>query len=607
MDVVIKQEKIIRWTRLLFFFSIISLLLLSTPSFVLATLDSTIDYDQVVVNSNDWKDVYLGLLYAQVTNTPGDYILSAEIVPDVIASLPKNKETVLLIETSGKEIIKGVKRQLEDRDFTVEELSSSKPTGLRLLQTITPKKIILLDERYPYNSISVAPYVIREDAFVLFADATTIDEVENIIADLQVPVIIYGYADAVVLERLQPYIEEIIDTGDKYENNIFLVNKMLTEADEKQVIVSDGEYFETSMIDDFNPVLFIGASNTPQQVVDYLLDSPITHAVVVGPEMANTASALKNRLQTQYKRNISFMMMFAKTPRIQVDQFSLPSALEILFLPVNTPSLFIASITYNRLSLQLEVTYENPSSLKVFFLSTITLQSNEELVVIGDDDTQSILSGQQKTMLYDVTLENVGSLSGDIISLFGESPRSLAYKLTDAFPDISIISLQDLSELEILDAEYDKSNDAFFIRLQNPGKVTTYTSLSLIDVIINGNVLSLGGDKIYELAAGEELTVFVRAELSELDLLEMPELHVLANYGQRKEVLFKVKEKILVYTIKWFSPLYLLAIVALLFLILITFLLFNRKNEYVCDRCNHHVVAKKKPGRHSCGGRFKKN
>ncbi len=109
-----KEEKIVHTSRKLSLFVISIFFLLFLSSMVSATLSSTLDYDQVLINSNDWKDVYLGLLYAQETGMHGDYILSAKLAPDVFASLPQDKANVLLIESSGKEVIKGAQQQLED-------------------------------------------------------------------------------------------------------------------------------------------------------------------------------------------------------------------------------------------------------------------------------------------------------------------------------------------------------------------------------------------------------------------------------------------------------------------------------------------------------------
>lgn len=565
--------------------------------------------DQVLVNSQDWKDIYHGLMFAELTGKPGDYIVSVDAADEVVASLPEDKESVLLIQPRRNQQYRGTRRLLEDNGFEVTELSPDETIGLELARLLPVEHVFITDERYPYNAVSLAPYAIQQDGFVLFPDALDVEDTVSLIERKDVPVTTYGIMDPAVMEALRLFDPEVIDEGGKFDNNILLVRRFLEENPIEQVALTNGEFLEESLITDFNPVLFLGTTNVPRQVEAFLAESRIENAVVIGNALADTASELKRTLETAHDKKISFVVKFAKTPRVRESQFSLPVPLEYVALPIIGPELNLTGLAFNRLTGQLEATFRNPSQISVFSLATFALETGGgDQLSAGDDEPVTIPPGQRKTLLYDMSGFEGDLASAEGVVIYGDAPNALEHSFTKTFEEVREIEIPDYAELEIEKAVYGVMDEAFFIRLHNPGDVPVYAHLELPDIIVDGLPATLGTGSPVFLRPGETREVFVRADLSRLDREENENVTVRANYGERETVLFKTLEETFPFSVRYVRRGVALAGAAVLVAVLVVLWLFRRRRgrAYVCDRCGYVLRVKNPPVRHECGGRFRR-
>lgn len=568
---------------------------------------SSISYDQVIVNSWDWLDVYQGLYFAKLSGKPGDYVLIPELAQDVVQSMDKTKKKVLLIEPSrGKQYV-GMEALLEKEGFSVVSVPGTGSFSFRLLSLLDPKQIIITDARYPYNAIALAPFGLQRQSFILFSDGSnTNDILAWVSSHAEKDITVYGVIDANLLASLTAYNPTIIDKGGKFDNNIFLVEEFFRkEGNMKQIVLTNGEFIEQSLIDDFNPILFIGRSAPPKQVEEYLGKSEITVAVVVGNYLGDSANTLKKSLKNKYDKDMTFILKFAKTPRVMTESFVTPTGLEYFALPIIAPGFSINSVAYNQLLKNLEVTYDNPSTIPTFFLSSFSVVVNGEIFAIGDEQPSMIPGGQQKTILYDIDLPT-GSISIDAFSVYGDYPKSLEFSFSKSFTQVPVLQIADYAKLEITNLVYDKIDEAFYVSLHNPGDVPVYTNIELVEVIIDGLPTTLGTQKITRIEPGDTVEIYVRAKLSSLDMKENEEILLRAFYGQRESVLFKTVEKTFALKIRIVKEGYLFAAGAIIVLLLLLFLLWGRKKSFKCDRCGHVTRHRKNPRRHFCGGLFKK-
>src|SRR3989344_1808007 len=107
-------------------------------------LPSVAAVDQVIINSQDWRDIYTGLLYAQLTGKDAHFVAEKtqglQLINEVI---DKNKKEVLLIESETPTAI-GYGSLLKNAGFTVEKYSSDDPyqTNLEFAQKAIQEKDI---------------------------------------------------------------------------------------------------------------------------------------------------------------------------------------------------------------------------------------------------------------------------------------------------------------------------------------------------------------------------------------------------------------------------------------------------------------------------------
>ncbi|MBD3209367.1 hypothetical protein GF367_03025 [Candidatus Woesearchaeota archaeon] len=581
------------------------LLMLPFSSASPLTPDIGVGFDQVIINSQDWEDMYHGLLFAALTQTPVDLIATPQSALAVTAALDKKAPRVLVLEPRRQRQYIGVQRLLHDQGLIPISLPGTGSIGVQFAQGLPLEQLIITDSRYPYNAIAVAPYAIQQRAFVLFADDVPLEELVSLVSEHNLSVTIYGIVDAAVTDALAPYDPLVIDEGGKFENNIHVVELFYERSAGDQVVLTNGEFLEAGLIDSDVPVLFIGRTNVPQQVEEYLATSGISTAVLVGNYLGDVASRLKKRLKDEYGKDLFVVAKVGRTPRLVTQQFATPVALEYVPLPIIVPEMEIDSMNYNRLTNQLEVTYDNPSLIPVFFLGSFALQSGDERLSVGDEEPRLIAAGQRKTVLYDAAIAPEG-LRADAVVLFGDYPRALENSLRQTFEVIPVIEIPDYAELEVRGMVYDRVDDAFYISLHNPGDVPTYANVELIDVVVDGLPVTLGTQRTSLLAPGATKEVYVRAELSKLDLLENEEVLVRAFYGQREQVLFKSVEEVFPLRTRLIKGAYLVGGVVVVALVLLIFLLFGGKRTYVCDRCGVRVRTKRRPRRHHCGGRFRR-
>ncbi len=580
------------------------LILLLLPIFSEAINSDLEPFDQVLINSWDWRDVYQGIMFARLIGKPVDFVVSPEMAVQVVESLPKKDLRILLLQPNTKQQYTGFAQLLENNGYEVYELEGRGSIGLRLAESLDVKNIIITDERYPYNAVSLAPYALQLESYVHFADATTIDEIENVIQNKQAKVTIYGIVDSQVTETLDQYNPVIINLGGKFDNNLYVAREFLKLKNDTQVIITNGEFIELALIDDFNAVVFVGKTNVPKQVEDFFVQENITHGVIVGNYLATLVEQLTDRLERIHNKDISILVRFAKTPRVLTGPFNEPVSLEYFNLPIIDPELKIINVAYNRLTKELEVTYENPSQIPVFFIGTFSLIIDGESISVGDEEPNIVVAGQQKTFLYEVGID-ADSLSGEGFFIYGDYPKSLEFQFSEKFSNIPVISVADESSFEIKNIIYDKTDKAFYITVFNPGDVGVHAQLELVDIVVDGLPTTLGTRDSFKLAALEERVVFIRAKLSNLDIIENEEVLVRGLYGQRPNILFKETEKSFTLKVRLIKTGYLIVGVSILVILLLVLLyLFARKKDYRCQKCNLEQRSRLKPNRHHCGGNF---
>jgi len=181
-----------------------SILFLLLVSFVSAQQEP----NHIISNSEDWQDVYSTMLYGSLSGRTTHFLVSNRHAPLLLNGIPADAH-VWSISSEDVPFVIGYKNIIESRGMTAEEFVYSN-VNLELASQLDVSNFVVVDDSYGYNAISVAPYAVATNSYVLFADANTIDAVEDYLSSIDAVdnIIIYGHVDREVKNALEPYNPE---------------------------------------------------------------------------------------------------------------------------------------------------------------------------------------------------------------------------------------------------------------------------------------------------------------------------------------------------------------------------------------------------------------
>ncbi|MBR9676092.1 hypothetical protein GOV05_03730 [Candidatus Woesearchaeota archaeon] len=554
--------------------TIITLIIISSSVFVFAQ-----DEDHVIVNSQDWQDVYSSILYAKLEGVGSHFLTSTRHGRIVLNMVEKDKK-VFLVSSRETPFVVGYRATVLSDGFDDVEEIISRDINLDLAERLVGiNNYVVIDDDYGYNAISVASYAVVSNSYVLFANERNIDDVVDFLSTKNVNnILLYGNLDREVKDGLGVYSPEVINEGDRFDNNLEIVDKYLAiNTDSKQTLMSNGEFIEDSIMSGVDPVIFIGKVNVPDQVREYIKKSPFQVAILIGNELIGAAQFIRQQI------GIPVFVKFAQGARTPSGSISQVEDLDRFPMPRYNLLLGIYEIRYNSATRQLEVTFENRVNLATYFLSTITISTATDEFIVGDEDVVFIDKGGYKTIVYDVDLggeEN--DLSAYVYTLFGESKKSLENVFEGNF-NISSVTILDDSSIEIISLVYDVGRNEFVVEIRNTGEVDVFVSPEIIDLFFNDEFYDYSLEEPVMIGVGKtEKIRIVVDDLTEEDIAENEFVRIAAYYGQRERALFKVVFAEFEFAYKK-ADYYIYILIGVLLLLLLL-LEFSKKK---CENCKH--------------------
>lgn len=545
-------------------------------------------FERVISNSADWRDVYSSMLYATLSDKhPGLFLTSAKHSTILLYSVAKDTDGILVISSRSQPYIVNYKGVMDSQGYvSVEELVSN-TINIDLARRITQEKdidkFIIVDDAYGYNALSVASYASLSRSYVLFANERNIGQIDSLLDDVNPSsVIIYGQVDEAVKDRLTKYNPTIINKGDRFDNNIEIVKRYLEIKKTEQVLMSNGEFIEASIMSGQDPVIFIGRSSVPTQVQDYIKSSDFKVAVLIGNELIDSATAIRRQL------GISVFVKFAQGARNPEGAIASVEDLDKFPMPRYALNMEIYSIVYNKATGTLWVTYHNLANIGSYLKGTITLNVDGQQVVVGDQESVFIDKNQFKTFSYNVQLEG-DNITAQVYTLFGEGKRSLENVLQGTM-QVSIVEILDGSIVNITSVVYDVNNKEFLVTLENVGDVDAYANLEILDILINGEYVIVASPETVLLKSHQKITIKVPVALSESDMENNPVIKVKAYYGERENSLFKTAYGEFEFERRSLDYVYYILIVLVILLLLLIF--FGRKKCPSCSTMNSRTRKK---------------
>ncbi|RJQ15481.1 hypothetical protein C4573_04965 [Candidatus Woesearchaeota archaeon] len=493
--------------------------------------------DQYIVNSADWRDVYSAMLYGSLQNVKTDFITSANHAPVLLNNIPLDTPITIFTSRSSQYVSSYRNLALSRGYQNVTELTYA-TMNLDLAELSGADKFIVLDDSYGYNAIAVASYAAKSGSYVLFADAGNIASVDALLNDRNPSsVIIYGQVDREVKDTLAKYAPETINDGNRFENNMAIVDKYQQIAPSQQVVLTNGEFIEQSLISGDDPVLFIGKTNVPDEVRKYINQSDFDVAILIGNELVQSAVTIRRQI------GISVFVKFARGSRTPEGPIAQVEDLDRFPMPGYFLNLTYDNVVYNSATKTLEVTYKNNVDLATYFQDTVTILPLNQTV--GDAEPVFIDGNDFKTVIYTKTTDDQdislaeGENTARLFTIYGESPQSLENIVQAELP-IQRITVLDDSAIEITDLVYDTTKARFYVTLENTGSVDAYAKPEVVDVLVNDQLTTKSADAVVFLKHGENAKVPVKLKLSSVDIEDNANIKARAYYGVRENSLIKI-------------------------------------------------------------------
>ena len=316
------------------------------------------DFTHIISNSEDWKDVYSAIQYANLKGVGSDFLVSTRHGTTILNEIKKDNKIRVLTSKKSPYVF-NYPDLIKSKGFSDADEIIAENFNLKLIEDLEEiSNFIIIDDSYGFSAIAVAPYASLTKSWVFFANSLNIFEIDSILSKRNVDkILIYGYTDREVRETLAKYNPEIINKEDRFQNNIEIVKKYLELKPTKQVILSNGEFIEKEIMKGIEPILFTGKENVPDQIRDYLKNSEIEVGVLIGNDLVGAATNIRRTT------GISVMVKFARSARGQTGGVAAVEGLDLFPVPTPSISLALHSIKYNKASSQLEVCllYTSPS------------------------------------------------------------------------------------------------------------------------------------------------------------------------------------------------------------------------------------------------------
>jgi len=546
-------------------------------------LTSAQEFNHVISNSEDWKDVYSSMLYATLEGAGSDFLVNTKHGAILLNDISKNRD-IRVITSKSLPYVFNYPDMIRSRGFADVDEIVVDSANLELIDNLPDiENFVVVSDGYGYNAVAVTPYAVQTDSWVFLANRGNILEIENILGRREVrKILIYGYVDREVRNALEQYSPEMIDTGDRFKDNTEIVQKFLEIKPTKQAALTNGEFLEKELMSGTEPILFTGRQNVPDQIRDYIKNSVLEIGVLIGNELVGAATNIRTAT------GMSVMVKFARGARGQTGGIAAVEGLDLYPIPTPFISISLHSIKYNKVTKQLEVTYKSDSNAPAYFKGTITLIYNGERIRVGDNNPIFIAPGSFKTVIYNETAAGEPldipseTIEAEIYTLFGESPSSLDRVLeqTASVEIVEVIDKCQLTEEDIKGVRYNKQKKIFVVIVKNPFDVDCWIDIELNDVLIDGRKTTLGTEGAIKISPGKTNRIKIEQEMTGEDIEQNPFIETIVYSGEREDSLVhSLKGKFELEIEKLTLITYSIIVLIVIVIILIIFIILLKRRE----------------------------
>lgn len=508
---------------------------------LLVALVPAVSATTVVVNSDDWIDVYSGMQYAYLHGDTAKFMTSKRYAVVLPLIIPKG-EDVLVLESQRVPFTINLAGNLNLHGYEATTIYSGggRAVNLELAKKTSVTRFIVIDPAYGYNAIAVIPYALLTDAYVLFADARNVDQIVTFLSGRKVDsLLLYGQLDDGLVETLGRFSPEIINKGNRYKNNMEMIKKYVAIQPNPQLILTDGSLIEEELMKagkNKEVTLLIGKGNPPDEVIQFVRESHFPAAVLIGNHLTQSGRKLRDQA------GVPVFMKFGIG--IGTGTQSEPvKALDMFPLPVINLEMVLKKAQYNTVTKSVEITYENKGIRAFAKGSAGILADGERVIAVGDENITRTEPNETRGYTYPADLtEYVAAqknLSIDLFTLYGESPDVFDQAIAFTGP-LPVVTLQDQCDVSARALVYNTRTQRFVLEIENDGETDCFVDAELRAVIVDdkpGTIAYPGTLPLLEGARGE---LELKQRMTPVDIADNPEVLVHLSYGEREDLMLNV-------------------------------------------------------------------
>jgi hypothetical protein len=535
----------------------------------------------VVVNSQDWIDVYSGMVYARLTDGPVLFMTSKRYITVLDKMMPPG-ESVLIIESDRLPFSANLAGTLRRQGYDAQTIFSGGglALNLELAKQLKTTKFIIVDPTYGFNAVSVAPYAIATRAYVLLVEDKNIDQVFSYLTSLPKvdKLLVYGQVSETVLQKLSGFSPEIIDTGHRYKDNIEILNRYFQAAPlSNQAVLTSGEFLENQILGG-EPVILVGKERVLENTISFVKNSNLKTGVLIGNDLTRAAKMLKDAT------GVPIFVKVGQGVPMGISTYEPIKALDMFFLPALVIQIELGYVQYNTIEKTLEIVYRNRGSRATLSGAIGIMVDGTTIMTVGDKDLQRLERNETRGFRYQVDLsEYIGqnrNLTADIFTVYGESPEIMDRAIAAQVP-IRVSTAGDNCELELGRVSFDDNTQRISVSLKNPSDSDCYASINFIDMIIDDQPQLINYPGQAFIPAGSSRTFKIKQRMTPVDLEDNKEVHARILYGEHDGLLFSIIDKRVPLEMAGeYTTIIIIAVIAiLLILVIVLFVLWRRSRK----------------------------
>ncbi len=453
----------------------------------------------VVINSNDWRVIYLGIEYSKLNGD--DYLIVSN--PNQIQGLNKK---IIIIQDDKNVKIPGLYETIKMNNKNTYLISGKNIVSLELKMFKGYNNFCIVNSNFGYDAITLSPDY--KKCIIVFYERGDLNDLLKLVKD----------------SKVTSYVDDgfLIDNLVRVSITPKVIYHTFGELNTQMINESNSSLYEMMDISDIDPTLLFDKPiilpiDNVTSVIKSLNDSKIKILEVVGVKNIQTALQIKDAL----KRHVSVLIKYGRVSISNNGASTLP--LNLYNFGKLTENLTVVNAYYNVPTKSMVIVFKNIGTAPLFFYS---MKINN----IKDDHLHKINVGETVSIPFNMNFSS--EISG--ITAYG-------YTKLDKFINGSSWKLNVTKtyfkqpRISIENIYFNQSDYCFYIKIKNEIKDPVYVDAEIYNFIKNGKNTTYSFNGTLKILRYGMLVIPIDAKMS--DIIQNKRINLAVYYGRNATIL----------------------------------------------------------------------